>query len=773
MKTTITSILLLTAAAAFGGTPRLNHIMPAACQRGGEIEITMRGTNISDAREILWSEPGLTVTEMKAEGNVVKAKLKATPEARIGEYNMRLVTKSGISDVRLFYVTPFPIVAEQAEDKADRKKPQPVSLGVTISGANPEEDEDRYEIEVKKGQRIGVETLGNRVNAQSQYDPLIAVLKPDGTQLLEADDQPFGRQDPVLSFIAPEDGKYLITIRDSTNAGPGTSSYLMNIGTFPRPVAVFPPGGPAGEEVKFTFIGDATGPIQRTIKLPETPAALHPLYIEDGQMAPLPVAVRVSPMPNALEAEPNDTIDKATPVGTAIPFAANGIIEKPGDVDCFKFSAKKGTAYDISVYARRLRSGLDPVMEVYNAKGGRVGQNDDSGTSDSYLRWTAGEDGEFTVLVRDQLNRGTPAFTYRIEITNVTPQVFTYLPAVTINNDQDRRMVPVAKGNRFGALVRFRRVDVGGDMNISAAGLPEGVTVTGGFADKGVDTIPMVFEAKTDAPDAAKAFTLAAKFVEAEKANVPSEVEHKVDIGEYGNQRPFFGVVEKNLPIAVIDEVPAKIELHQPKVALLRNGSMALKVKVERKGDFKGPVTMSLLYSPPGIGTPGTVPIKEGENEGVLTISANSNAPAGKWKTCVVATIDFGKGPTYISTQLIDLEVALAPVTGTLTRTFIDQGDTGSMTLKLEQKEPFEGKAKIALVSLPNGVTCEEQFITKDDKEVKFKLKAEPNAQVGQHKQVIAQFTLEKNGEPMQSSIASGGVLRVDKASVAAATAAK
>lgn len=773
MNKTITSILLLTATAAFGGNPRLNHISPAACQRGGEVEITLRGSNITDAREILWSEPGLTVTDIKAEGNTVKAKVKAASDARIGEYNARLITKGGISDVRLFYVTPFPMVAEQAEDKADRKKPQAVSLGSTISGATPDDDEDRYEIEAKKGQRISVESLGNRVNAQSQYDPMIAVLKADGTPLAEADDQPFGRQDPVLSLIAPEDGKYLVTVRDSTNAGPGQSSYLLSIGTFPRPVAVYPAGGPAGEEVKFTFIGDATGPIQRTIKLPDTPTAQHPLLIEDGQMAPLPVLVRVSPMPNVLEAEPNDKPAEATAIGTEIPFAANGIIEKPSDTDYFKFTAKKGTNYDINVYARRLRSGLDSVIDIFNANGNRIGGNDDSGSTDSYVRWAAPADGTFMVAVRDQLNRGNPAFTYRIEITNVAPQVLTYLPAVTINQDQDRRMVPVPKGNRFGALVRFKRVDVGGDMNITAVDLPEGVTVTGGFADKGVDTIPMVFEAKADAPDRAKAFTLAAKFVEPEKANVPSAVEHKVDIGEYGNQRPFFGIVENNLPIAVIDEVPATIELHQPKVPLLQSGSMALKVKLERKGDFKGPVTMSLLYTPPGIGTPGTVPIKEGETEGTLTISANSNAPAGKWKICVVATVDSGKGPTYISTKLVDLEVQPSPVSGSLTRTFIDQGDTGSVTLKLDQKTPFEGKAKIVLVSLPNGVTCEEQFITKDDKEVKFKLKAEPNAQVGQHKQVIAQFTLEKNGEPMQSSIASGGVLRVDKASVAAATAAK
>lgn len=762
------TILCLLSITAFAGTPRLTHLTPAAGQRGGEVEITMTGANLSDPRELLFDEPdSFSVVEIKAEGNRPKAKIKIAPDARIGEHSFRLVTKSGISDVRLFYVTPFPLVMEQPEDKADSKKPQPISLGVTVSGTTPNEDEDRYELELKKGQRLGVEVIGMRIQTQNQYDPDLSITKADGTLILAADDMPFSRQDPVASVIVPEDGKYLICIKDSTNSGPGQSSYLINIGTFPRPVAVYPPGGPAGEEVKFTFIGDATGPIQRTIKLPEQPVDYHPLYIEDGQLAPQPILVRVSPMPNALEAEPNDSFDKATPVGTAIPFAANGIIEKPSDIDFFKFTAKKGTAYDISVYARRLRSGLDPVLTVHNAKGNQIGTNDDSGSADSYLRWSAPDDGDFFVAVRDQLNRGGAAFTYRIEVTNVAPRVVAYIPPVTINQDQDRRAVPVAKGNRYGTLVRIRRQDVAGDLNLTPEGLPDGVAVSGSFMDKSVDTLAMVFEAKPDAAPAAKAFTLAGKFVEPDKANVPTRIEHSVDIVENGNQRPYYSIIENSLPVAVTDELPMKIDLHQPKVPLLQNGSMTLKIHGTRTGEFKGAATMSLLYSPPGVGTPGTVPLKEGEKDGTLTISANSNAPVGKWKTCVVATIDTGKGPTYISTQLIDLEIALPPVKGTLVRTFIDQGDEGSMTLKLEHVQPFEGKAKVELVSLPNGVTAEEREITKDDKEVRFKLKAEPNAQVGQHKQVICRFTLEKDGEPMQASIASGGILRVDKASVA------
>src|SRR5688572_32797221 len=62
-----------------------------------------------------------------------------------------------------------------------------------------------------------------RLQTQQIYDPSIAIAKADGTLLVEVDDTAFTRQDPVASVIAPEDGKYVVTIKESTNAGTGRS----------------------------------------------------------------------------------------------------------------------------------------------------------------------------------------------------------------------------------------------------------------------------------------------------------------------------------------------------------------------------------------------------------------------------------------------------------------------------------------------------------------------------------------------------------------------
>ena len=344
------------------------------------------------------------------------------------------------------------------------------------------------------------------------------------------------------------------------------------------------------------------------------------------------------------------------------------------------------------------------------------------------------------------------------------PKLLTYLPDMVINSSQERRAIPVPRGNRYATLVRVKRQDIGGDTVLEPQDLPAGVTFTTDKMDKSVDTVPMVFEAKADAAPAQKLFTILPKLTEPPAdAKIIAKVNHRVEVTENGNQRAYYGVDEDTLPIAVTDEVPVTLNLSQPKVPVLQNGSMNLKITAERRNDYKGAITIAVLYGPPNIGTGGGGTIAAEQNEGILNISAAGNATATKWKLCVVGTVDTGKGATWISTGLIELEVAPPFVGGSLVRTYIDQGSDGTMTLKLDQKVPFEGKAKVALLGLPQGVTTEEKEITKDDKEVRFALKATPAAQVGQQKTVIANFTLLKDGEPMTSTIASGGILRVDK----------
>ena len=747
-------------------TPRVSTCYPPGGQQGTEVE-TVIGGSLKDARTILFDEPGIEVVSLQPEAGKVKAKLKIAADAAPGEHRFRVVTESGISELRIFLVTPFPIVEEGKKTKPTDREPLPVALTTTVYGRTPGDDQDRYVVEVKKGQRITAEVVASHLQGGALFDSALSIEKEDGTKLAESDDTAFGRQDPVTSVLAPEDGKYIITVRDSTNLGEGDCIYFMHIGNFAQPLAVYPSGGPAGSDVKLTFLGDASGPLEKTVKLPDQANPNFAVYGSTDGAAPMPNPFRISKFPNVLEAEPNDDIEHATAAPDVLPIAVNGVIEKKNDIDFFKFTAKKGQAYDLTVYARVLRSPLDSVLSIYNEKGAKLASNDDEGEPDSHLRWTAPADGAFFLSVNDQLNRGGSIYTYRVEIVPVEPKVVTYLPEITQNQNQDRRAIVVPQGNRFATLVKIRRTDFAGDLTLEPKNVPDGVSVAVDGVDKSVDTVVAVFEAKPDAKLDQKLMDLTAKPVEAPKEGVElaSAVAHTVDLVGGGNQKPYYSVTEDKLAAAVAAPIPVKISLVPYKAPILQNGAMNLKIHAER-GDYKGPISLSLIYTPPGIGF-SVVNIKEGESDAEMPISANDKAALKTWKVCVVGNADFGQGGTYFSTELRDLTVAPGLMDGAIQRTFIDQGDSTQITVKLTPKADFEGKAKLELMGLPGGVTAEPVEITKDSTEVKFNVKANDKAIVGQHRQLFCQFTLMKDGESMQNSFGLGGVLRVDKGAIA------
>src|SRR5690606_31933459 len=184
-----------------------------------------------------------------------------------------------------------------------------------------------------------------------------------------------------------------------------------------------------------------------------------------------------------------------------------------GQHNFYRFSAKQGQVFDVRCYARRLGSPLDAVVDIYNHERKHLVGNDDSGGPDSYLRFTAPADGDYFLVVRDQLLRGGPTFNYRVEVSPVRPNLTVTIPKVQ-QFSQDRQTIIVARGNRYASRVGVDRQDVGGDVTIRAEDLPPGVTASevsiGGSQTAG----PMLFEAAADAPIGGALSTLSGKFTD-------------------------------------------------------------------------------------------------------------------------------------------------------------------------------------------------------------------------------------------------------------------
>ncbi|MFN9717299.1 MAG: peptidase, partial [Planctomycetota bacterium] len=555
--------------------PNLSIILPRGAQRGTEQVFRFAGARLNDAEQILFYEPGFEVLEIKAaDANNIDVKVRIAADCALGEHTAQVRTKSGVSEYRTFFVGALTAV-EETEPNTDFASPQAIELNVTVSGIVQNEDVDYFVVNATKGQRISVEVEGMRFG-QTLFDPYVAILNDKRFELSAVDDAPLLRQDAATSIIAPEDGKYIIEMRDSGYGGDGNCRYRLHVGTFPRPTAVYPSGGKAGESVEVTFFGDAAGPVKKSVALPGDGTLETTVFVDDAMgISPSGHVLRISPDPNALEVEPNNGFENATVVA-AFPSSFNGILQEPGDVDMFKFTAKAGQVFEVECFGRRIRSPIDPVMNLYKANGEAITGNDDSRGPDSYFRWQVPADGEYVIRIADHLNRGGSEFTYRVEFQQVKPSLNVGIPRVA-RYSQSRQQIYVPRGNRFGTLISAERLNFGGELTVDGVQLPPGITMVAPPMSANMNVVPVVFEAAPDAPLAGALVDFRMKATDPNLA-VSGRFTNRADFVIAGpGQSLYVWKDVDRLPVAVLEELPFHLEIIQPNVPIVRDGQMMLR----------------------------------------------------------------------------------------------------------------------------------------------------------------------------------------------------
>jgi hypothetical protein len=766
-------LMVLSASAALAVEPSLGGIAPYGVQRGVETEVLFQGGRLQDAKELLFYSPGFSVTTIEVVNDgTVKAKVKVAPDCRLGIHAVRVRTLTGVSNLRTFTVGALPEVAE-VEPNSEFEKPQAIAMNVTMSGIVQAEDVDNYVVELKKGQRLTAELEGLRLG-NTFFDPYLAILNSARFELSRSDDAALLNQDCLCSIVAPEDGKYIVQIRESSYGGNGACNYRLHIGGFPRPTAVYPAGGRPGEALNVKYIGDAAGDVAAQVTLPKDGKPETGLFAQDANgIAPSPNVVRVIDFPSALEVEPNDALAQASP-GSAAPCALNGIIEKDGDVDYFKFSAKAGQQFDIRVYARKpLRSPLDSVLTIVNAQGAGLVGNDDSGGPDSYVRFGAPADGDYYAVVQDQLKAGGPNYVYRVEITPVVAALTMALP-------ERQQYIPntltVHKGNRMALMVSSQRANVGGPIDLSFAGLPAGMTAETMQVRADQSDVPVLFTTTADAAPAGALVDIVGKLADPKQAPLEGHLRQRCMLVRGQNNIDVWGHDADRMAVSLGDEVPFKIDIVQPKAPLVRNGSMNLKIVATRKEGFKAAISVFMLYNPPGVSSSGSVSIPEGQNEAVIPFTANGGTPIGTWKIVCIGRAAHLNGGVEVASQLADLNIADQYFNFTFDKSAVEQAKDTEVVVKVEKKADFEGNAKCELVGIPAGTTTTPIEFNKDTKELVFKVTCSKDARPGRYPSLLCVSTFQFQGEPVVTTLGTGE-LRIDaplppKPMVAAAPAA-
>jgi len=184
----------------------------------------------------------------------------------------------------------------------------------------------------------------------------------------------FAHEAPIVAFGISADGSRLLTAAEDRSLFAWTLPDLHRLDDLPPQddlvATMLPLGGPEGR----FLLGRMDGAIASVV-VPEfrglpppadgVPAGLPPVQPAPAGTGPAPEIASLA------EAEPNDTPRAAQPI--QVPATVGGTIGRPGDADCFRFSARGGIPLLLEVDAARpgskLGSRLDSRLEVLDAAG--------------------------------------------------------------------------------------------------------------------------------------------------------------------------------------------------------------------------------------------------------------------------------------------------------------------------------------------------------------------------------------------------------------------
>ena len=660
MRVTTCLVLFLFAglAPAQVSYPMVSHVLPVAVQRGKTTTVKVYGTqNFAGTYKTLFDGTGIIAEVVAAKGTpppterVVTLKLTVAADAKLGPREFRTVSRLGLSSVGQLVVAEHPVVVEKGDNNT-REKAMPIPVPCTVAGQiEAAEDVDHFRFTAKAGQTIAFEVLCARIqdkihDLQKHADPILTLFDASGRELAANDDFYFA--DPMLAYTFEKAGDYIIQVRDSKYDGDARWAYALLVTDQPYASHVYPSAVQAGKRVEVELIGPAASVKPRlAITAPAKPG-MHALALDTGAGVTNPVPVYVSDLPQVNEREPNDTQITATRV--TVPCGINGRIDKARDVDHFVFAAKKGQAIHFEVKARRFgtlfRSSLDSMLEILNAKGVVVAQNDDANGKDSALTFAPPADGDYTLRIRDLNSKGGPTFVYHIEADYARPDF-------VVRCDGDKAMI--GPGAHAAWYVQVTRTNgFAGPVSVEVKGLPAGVTVNPLTIPAGETQGLLVLSAARDAKIDAGNVTLTATAEltyegKTEKATRPVLVAQ--EIYSPGGGRAVFDVTMQTVAVTEPGDI-LEIRVTPKEVVLKPGGEVRIEVEIVRKAGYDKGVSLDIMLRHLGRVYGNTLPrgvtfaegksktLLGGASKGYIVLKADATAPeAEKVPISVVACV--------------------------------------------------------------------------------------------------------------------------------------
>ncbi len=521
--------------------PQLTTLVPCGGKAGTVVEVTFTGTDLEEPEGLIFSHPGIKAEPVlpppppppdpkkppakpaKPAPKVPVTKFKVTiaADAPLGIHDARLVNKWGVSNARAFVVGDLAEVQEK-EPNNDVEQAQRVDLNSTINGAiSAPTDVDYYVFAGKKGQRVVVSCLASSIDSR-----LIAGLElydAQGKRL--AVNRHYNGSDALVDATLADDGDYYVRVFEFTHVlGTPEHFYRLTISTAPWIDAVFPPAVEPGKATQVTVYGRnlpggqldpeavVDGRVLEKVTVSITPPAdpsatqrlaysghIQPTLailngfeyrIRNPSGASNPVLLTFVRAPLVLEAEPNDSAEKAQKV--PVPCEIAGRIDRRHDRDWYSFTAKKGDILNIELLSDRLGALTDMKLLMRNpaTKSDFLELDDAPPTppdapglkfftrseDPASYRFVVPADGEYQIMVTSNWAGQVfgPRSFYRLRIAPEQPNfTLVVMPPDHIRPDSGQ----LGQGGNEGfTVLAFRQEGFTGDITLTVEGLPKGVS---------------------------------------------------------------------------------------------------------------------------------------------------------------------------------------------------------------------------------------------------------------------------------------------------------
>ncbi len=681
----------------------VEQVSPPSFERGKTTRVSLIGSELEGATGVWSSLPGQEIEVKLVEpSRPDQATFDFTlrPDAPLGLYGLRLATRSGLSNVKLFLIDDLPTVAERESNPTDA--PQPLRWPVAVLGKARDADLDRFSIDVDAGQRLSFEVVGNRLG--QDFDPLLTIKDASGRRVIDRDNDVGLMFDCRFAHTFDKAGTYTIEIQDTRYRGSEHTAYVLRIGRFPEGRVGFPSTIRAGDSVALSVPG--TEHFVQEVAIPKD-ARLGGFFqavrrAEDQGSAWLPL--EVSPYANTLESEPNDDPRTATP--TMFPTVVHGILASPDDRDAFAFELSKGQRLTAQIECRAVGSPADLDVVLLDPEGKTVKRLDTLPDGAAALSIDAKAPGRHVVLVRSLTQEGGPEYAYRITIAVREP---------TFQLISEASGLAIPRGSYQILPLALTRTDFAGPVALELRGAPPGMALRHDVIREGETALDNAIVVGPDVPEGLYSVQLEARTqvagqeIKALATTLPLIDRRPSGRGPHGepfelreDQRRLPPSLTNRIAILVTSSSPFTFELPEPTVVLPRYLEAKFRIETTRVPGFDGPITFTaqggsldpLNLQKPRVKSEIPPATLEQQNiEGILRSGVNSELRKQRVTVTAHAAHE-GRAIDLTRTFELRTQVAFEPAAEPQ-RIEIKAGESATVALRGNRLPPFAGPIAI------------------------------------------------------------------------------